>query len=77
VVESADPGAQDGVGAQVHVDPPWRGYSRMSAAEVKDRLVVTPEAELSLIVLYERSHRGRRSVLDAAERELKRRRPPG
>lgn len=77
VEEFADPGAQDGAGAQVRVDPPWQGYSRMRAGEVTDRLVAEPEAVLSVLLLYERAHRGRRSVLDAAQRELSRRRPPG
>lgn len=75
VLESADPGAQDGAGAAVHVEQPWKGYSKMRAPEVIDRLAAQPEAAISVVLLYERSHRARRSVLDAAARELKARVP--
>jgi hypothetical protein len=72
VRESADPGAEDGAGAHVQVEQPWSGYASLKAAEVVDRLVAEPEAVLSLVLLYERAHRARRSVLEAAERQLRR-----
>jgi len=59
------------------VEEPWSGYAKLKADEVVDRLVAEPEAVLSLVVLYERAHRGRRSVLTAADKELTRRNPPG
>ena len=77
VGEFADRGAEDGAGAQVRVEEPWSGYAKLKADEVVDRLVAEPEAVLSLVVLYERAHRGRRSVLTAADKELTRRNPPG
>jgi hypothetical protein len=73
VAESADPGAQDGAGPELHVTEPWKGYRSMRAADVVDRLVVESEAALAVMVLYERSHKNRRTVLAAAERELARR----
>src|SRR5947209_4303998 len=72
VMESADPGAADGVGAVVTVDPPWPNYGRMKAAEVIDRIAVEPASVLAVLLLYERSHRARRSVIAASERELAR-----
>jgi hypothetical protein len=73
VAEFADAGAADGAGAEVRVDPPWPRYSRMPAAAVVDRLPAEPETVISVLLLYERSHRNRRSVIEGAERELKRR----
>jgi hypothetical protein len=73
VAESADPAAAEGAGAQVRVGAPWAGYGRMRAAEIRDRLVTQSEAELAVLLLYERSHRARSSVIAAAEAELTRR----
>jgi hypothetical protein len=73
VAEFADDGAENGAGAQVHVEEPWPGYDGLRAREIVDRLVAEPESVLSLVVLYEQSGRRRSSVLDAARRELARR----
>ena len=73
VAESADRGAENGAGATLRVDAPWDGYSRMSAPDVIDRIAVEPTAALGVLLLYERSHRSRRTVIAAAERELARR----
>jgi hypothetical protein len=73
VAESADPGAADGAGASVRVETPWPGYTRMTAAEIVDRLGAQEQAALTVLLLYERAHRRRRTVIDAAERELSRR----
>jgi outer membrane biosynthesis protein TonB len=73
VAEFAEEGAEEGAGAQVSIEEPWSGYGRMRAAEIVDRLVAESESTLSLILLYEDAHRRRRSVLDAARRELARR----
>ena len=69
--EVAEPGAEDGAGAELHIDRPWAGYGRMTAAEVIERLDQASEAELAAIQLYERAHRARQSVLAAAERRLR------
>ena len=71
VLESADPGAEEGAGAAVSVREPWEGYARMNARTVISRLAQATKAELAAVELYERAHRGRRTVLEAAERELR------
>jgi hypothetical protein len=73
LVESfAEPGAEDGVGAVVHVDEPWKGYKHMTANEIiADLGDATPE-QLAAVQLYERAHRSRRTVLTATERQLRR-----
>lgn len=72
VEEFAEPGAEDGAGAEVHVDPPWDGYERMGAKEVVARLGGADAAELAAVELYEASTRGRQTILNAVERELRR-----
>lgn len=70
VREEAEPGAQDGAGASVSVDAPWEGYERMAARDIVARLAACSTAELAAVALYEGSHRKRRTVLTAVEREL-------
>lgn len=76
VQEFAETGAEGGAGPELHVREPWKGYRDMSAREVKARLAEAPTAELAAIELYETSHRGRPTILDAVAREL-RSRPQG
>jgi hypothetical protein len=38
VAESADRGSEEGAGAELHVDEPWSGYARMTAADIRSRL---------------------------------------
>jgi hypothetical protein len=57
----------DAVGAEVHVDAPWKGYDAMSAREVLDRLVGADEATLGVVRLYESATRNRATVLRATE----------
>ena len=38
VSETADAGAEETPGAELHVDEPWEGYARMKAPDVVDRL---------------------------------------
>jgi hypothetical protein len=71
VAEFAEPGAEDGAGAQVEVDEPWTGYSAMGARAVVDRVVQLGPSELAVVELYERTHRNRATVLQAAERRLR------
>jgi hypothetical protein len=66
----AEPGAEDGAGAEVHVEEPWPGYERMNAKEVISRLSAASRAELAAVELYERGHRGRHTILAAVEREI-------
>ena len=71
VEEVADAGAEDGAGAEVHVDPPWKGYSRLKADDV--RQAVAGEASTAVVAaarLYESTHRNRRTVLEAVDQRL-------
>ena len=72
VEELAEPGAEEGAGAQVNVREPWEGYGRMNARDVVARLAAADPAELAAIELYERAHRNRRTVLNALGRRLAR-----
>ena len=72
LVESfADPGAEEGAGATVHVEEPWAGYGQMPAKEIVARLPSASSEELAALELYERAHRSRRTVLAAADRQLR------
>lgn len=67
----ADPGAEEGAGATVHIEEPWEGYARMTANGVMARLVDAGREELAAVALYERAHRDRKTVVAAAERRLR------
>jgi hypothetical protein len=71
VEEVAEPGAEDGAGAEVHVEQPWDGYDQMKAADVIDQLAGASTAELAAVQLYETDTKGRRTVLETVERELR------
>jgi hypothetical protein len=71
VSELAEPGAEDGAGADVSVAEPWEGYAGMTAKQVIARLEGATPAELAAVSLYESAHKGRQTVLAAVERELK------
>ena len=73
----AEPGAEDGPGASLHVEEPWKGYGHMAADDVIARLTAASREELAAVELYERLHRGRRTVLTAAGRQLRRASAPG
>jgi hypothetical protein len=68
VAEVADLGAEEGAGAEVHVDEPWEGYDRMSAAAIRGRLRMEGAAVAGTVRLYEAAHKGRSSVLEEAGR---------
>jgi hypothetical protein len=72
VEEVAEPGAEDGAGAQIRVDAPFAGYDALRAADVAARLRGADVALLGAIELYEHTHRRRRTVLEAVARELRR-----
>ena len=76
VAEFADPGAEEGVGAQPRIAEPWPGYKGMKAADIVDRMTVATREELAAIELYELAGRNRKSVVAAAQRALKRASPP-
>jgi hypothetical protein len=67
----AEPGAEEGAGAEVHVKEPWRHYSDMTADEVIVRLADAGPEELAAVALYESAHRRRKTVLAQARRELR------
>lgn len=71
VEEFAEPGAEEGAGAEVHVNPPWDGYEGMSAKQVITRLATADPAEIAAVQLYEGSNRRRRTVMNAVERQLR------
>jgi hypothetical protein len=68
VAEVADRGAEEGAGAEVHVDEPWEGYDRMTAAAIRGRLRMEGTAVAATVRLYEAAHKGRSSVLEEAGR---------
>jgi hypothetical protein len=72
VEEFAEPGAEDGAGAQITVDPPFDSYDALRAADVVARLRGADAALLGTIALYEQTHRKRRTVLDAIAKEQRR-----
>lgn len=55
--------------------PPFAGYDALRGPDVIARLSGADLAELGETELYERTHRARRTVLDAIAREIKRRPP--
>lgn len=71
VEELAEPGAEDGAGAEIHINEPWDGYARMSAKEIVARLGGSTPAELAAVQLYESSQRQRQTILNAVQRELR------
>jgi hypothetical protein len=73
VAETAEPGAEEGAGAELRVDEPWAGYAKLTAAEIRDRLASASDEELAAVELYESTHRRRRTIIDAAQDTLRRR----
>jgi hypothetical protein len=70
VAESAEPGAEEGAGADITVIEPWAGYGRLKAKDVIDRARTASVAELAAMRLYEARHRARQTVLAAVDRQL-------
>jgi hypothetical protein len=71
VAESADIEAADPGTAEVHVAEPWAGYRHLKADDVIARIASSTSEELAVIELYEMTHRGRKSVLAAVEKQLR------
>src|SRR5437660_496863 len=70
VAEFAEPGAEDGAGAELHIREPWTGYWLMTAREVTTRLPRASSAELAAVQLYESNNLGRQTILAAVVRQL-------
>jgi hypothetical protein len=68
--ELAEPGAEEGAGAEVTVAQPWGGYAQMTAKDVVARLSDATPAELAAVQLYESANRHRDTVMSAVRREL-------
>jgi len=60
-------GPADAPGATLDVQAPWPGYDDHPAAEVVKRVRQGDEATRAVVLLYERSHKARKSVIAAAE----------
>jgi hypothetical protein len=71
VAEVAEQGAEEGAGAEVHVDEPWGGYRAMTAAQIRQRLRTATPAEAAAVSLYEAGGKGRTSVLEEAARRTR------
>ena len=69
--EVAEAGAEEGAGAEVHVDQPWQGYAGMTAAEIQGRLADADPEVAAVVKLYEAAHRGRSTVIEAADRRMR------
>jgi hypothetical protein len=70
IAEAAESGAEYGAGAEVAVDEPWPGYDEMTAADIEDRLLTEGPETVAAVSLYEASHKGRASILEAASRTM-------
>ena len=71
VEEFAEPGAEDGAGAEIHISEPWEGYAQVNAKQVTARLTGAAPAALASVQLYESRHRRRQTILNAVQRELR------
>jgi len=60
-------GPADTPGATLEVEPPWPNYDSHSAAEVIRRVRAGDEATRAVVLLYERTHKRRKTVIAAAE----------
>ena len=70
VAVSADPGADEGPGAQIRIDEPWPGYGELNVKQVNAQLADAGPGTLALVRLYESANRNRSTVLDAIDRRL-------
>lgn len=70
IAEFGGADAPDPAGAEIHVDPPWDGYDKLTAAQIGDRLVAADRELAAAVSLYEGMNRRRVSVMRAASRRL-------
>jgi hypothetical protein len=59
-------GPADDPSATLEVHAPWDGYDGQPAAEIVKRIRAADEATKAVALLYERGHKGRKSVIRAA-----------
>ena len=76
VAEFAEPGAEDGAGAELNFEEPWEGFDTETAEAVSARIAHADAAELAVLELYEQTHKQRKTVLDAAAQRLRELTPP-
>ena len=60
-------GPADEPGSTLEVQPPWPNYDEHPASEVIKRVRSGDEATRAVVLLYERTHKRRKSVIAAAE----------
>jgi hypothetical protein len=65
--EVASFGPAEDPGARIHVDAPWPDYDQHPASEVVKRVRMGDDATRAVVLLYERTHKARKSVIAAAE----------
>jgi hypothetical protein len=70
-------GARPSGGVAEGFAQPWEGYDRMRVPEIVDRLRTADAATLELVRHYEDGQKGRKMVIEAVEREQRRRRSRG
>jgi cytosine/adenosine deaminase-related metal-dependent hydrolase len=72
VGQVAERGAETTPGPEIQIAPPWEGYDRMKAGEIRERLEAADTAAAGMVEIYERAKKNRKSVIDAAERAQRR-----
>ena len=70
VAESADVEIADGIHTDWNVQEPWDGYRGANAGEIIEALERCNPAQLAVVRMYESNNRARKTVLEAADREL-------
>ena len=58
--------------AALHADLPWPGYDDQTAEEIRRALSHASPRQVETARRFERRHKGRKEVLEAAERQLER-----
>ncbi len=58
---------EDSPGPEIRVGEPWPGYGSMNAPEIIDRAKASDEAVKAVVLLYERAHRNRKTVVQAVQ----------
>jgi hypothetical protein len=49
---------------------PWRGYAKMTAAEIRKRVRDADPETATAVMLFESAHKGRKTVLEEADRRV-------
>ena len=68
VEQVAERGAESTPGPEIEIAAPWDGYDGMKATEIRRRLASENTATAGLVEIYERTRKGRKQVIDAAEK---------